>query len=178
VPNGQGRAGASWANVAAGWCWEIAKNALAGICGRLTREGIKAMPWLRVVSDAEWLALTETVGRIDLNLRRLTRLDTKIDQLLGGQETLQAGQAKLQQRSKQMALDLTAANAEIARNTDLVSSIKAYAAAMTAKIEELKNATSDPAAQAAIDALVAQLKANDDEATAAVVQNTDAAPAA
>ena len=75
-----------------------------------------------------------------------------------------------------MALDMTAANAEIARNTDLTASIKLAFAALTQQVADLKNSTSDPAAQAAIDALVAKLKANDDEVTTSVLSNTDAAP--
>jgi hypothetical protein len=56
----------------------------------------------------------------------------------------------------------------------LVQSIKASFAALTQQVADLKNATSDPAAQAAIDALVAQLKANDDANAAAIVTGTDA----
>lgn len=74
-----------------------------------------------------------------------------------------------------MAVDFTAMNAEIAHNTDVVTSVKTLLTQLTAMIQAIPP-SSDPVTQAALDDLTAKLKANDDDAAAAVVANTPAAP--
>ena len=139
------------------------------------------MPWLWV-SDPDWNQMQQMVRRIDSNTRHLANienLDSKLNQLLSGQATGRQYLQSLEQMEQKMAVDLTAASAEIARNTDLKDSIKAALAALAQQIADLKTASTDPATQAAIDALVAQLKANDDSIAGDVIANTPAAaPAA
>jgi hypothetical protein len=101
------------------------------------------MPWLWV-GDADWARLMQTVNRIDQNTRHLGNYDGKLNALLAGQETGRQYLETLKQMEQQMAIDLTAANAEIARNTDLVGSIKAAFAALTAQVADLKNRPRDP----------------------------------
>ncbi len=120
------------------------------------------MSWL-LIDHNDWTTLLTLIQRIDTNV---TTVNSKLNQLLTEQQNMETT----------MAIDFAAANAEIARNTDVVTSVKALLADLTQKIADLKTATTDPATQAAIDALVASLKANDDTAAAAVVANTPAAP--
>ncbi len=120
------------------------------------------MSWL-LVDHNDWTSLLTLIQRIDNNTHDL---DSKLNQLLTEQQNMET----------EMAIDFTAANAEIARNTDVVASVKLLLADLTQKIADLKTASTDPATQAAIDALVASLKTNDDTAAAAVVANTQAAP--
>ena len=69
-------------------------------------------------------------------------------------------------------LDLTALQAEIARDEQVNTSAIALLSSLAAELEASKN---DPVA---IQALVDSLKANQDSLAAAVAQNTPAAPAA
>ena len=139
------------------------------------------MPWLWV-SDPDWNQMQQMVRRIDSNTRQLANiqnLDANLNQLLHGQASGRQYLEIMQQMEQKMAVDLTAANAEITRNTDLTASIKAAFASLAQQVADLKTASTDPATQAAIDALVAQLKANDDANADAIVANTSAAaPAA
>ena len=84
----------------------------------------------------------------------------------------------MQATEAQVAIDLTAATAELARNTSLEGSIVQLVQTLADEIAALKRGSTDPATQAAIDALVAQLKNNDDAIAASVTANTPAAPPA
>lgn len=76
-----------------------------------------------------------------------------------------------------MAIDLTALTAEVANNTAVDASIVQLVQNLAAQIAAIPPST-DPATQAALDALVTTLKANDSNIAAAVTKNTPAAPAA
>jgi len=125
--------------------------------------------YLGWVGDADWQRLMQLVARIDANCRQIPVLNEKLNALLSQQAKYGA----------QIMVDLTAANQEISRNTDVTGSVKTLLSTLTQMVADLKNSTSDPAAQQAIDALVAQLKANDDSLSQSVTDNTPAAaPAA
>lgn len=76
-----------------------------------------------------------------------------------------------------MAIDLTALTAEVANNTAVDASIVQLVQNLAAQIAAIPPST-DPATQAALDALVTTLKSNDANIAAAVTKNTPAAPAA
>lgn len=77
-----------------------------------------------------------------------------------------------------MALDLTAFQAELARNTSLTGSIKAAMDTLKGQVEnltqQLSQAGVDPATLSALADMQATLKANDDTVDA-IIQNTPAA---
>ena len=83
---------------------------------------------------------------------------------------------KLSNQEKTMAIDLTKLTAEIAANTSVTASVEALVSNLAAQIAAIPTST-DPATQAALDALVQSLNANDTSLAAAVVANTPA-PAA
>lgn len=82
---------------------------------------------------------------------------------------------QLLKQETQMAVDFTAATAEIARQTTVDASVIALLNQVVAALAAIP-ASSDPATQAALDQIVAGLKANDDAIAAAVVTNTPVAP--
>jgi hypothetical protein len=75
-----------------------------------------------------------------------------------------------------MAIDLTAATAEVAKNTTVTGSVVVLLQQLTDLIKAIPPST-DPVTQAALDELVATLTTNDQAAADAVVANTPAAPA-
>ena len=115
------------------------------------------------VDPGAWRTILSAIQRIDA---QIGTMHSKLNQLLKGQQQLETT----------MAIDFTAANAEIARNTDVTGSVKALLASLAQQIADLKTASTDPATQASIDDLVASLKANDDDVAAAVTANTPADP--
>ena len=70
-----------------------------------------------------------------------------------------------------MAIDLTALTAEVTRNTDVEASIVQLVNNLAAQIAAIPPST-DPATQAALDALKTTLTSNDDAIGAAVTANT------
>ena len=78
-------------------------------------------------------------------------------------------------QEKAMAIDLTAITAEVAKNTDVTSSVVKLLANLTALIKAIPP-SNDPVTQAALDQLTSTLSANDTAAAAAVVANTPAGP--
>lgn len=97
--------------------------------------------------------LHERIGRLEA---QNVLILSKLDQLLKKEDFTMADFSQLQ--------------AEVARNTTVVSSVKALIAGFAA---QLQAAGTD---QAAINAVIAQMKANDDDLAAAVTANTPAAP--
>jgi hypothetical protein len=75
---------------------------------------------------------------------------------------------------KQMAVDFTAINAEVARQTTVDASIETLLAQVAAALAAIPK-SSDPVTQAALDAVVAGIKSNNDAIVASVVANTPAA---
>ena len=76
-----------------------------------------------------------------------------------------------------MAIDLTKLTAEVAANTTVTTSVEALVNNLAAQIAAIPP-SSDPTTQAALDALVQTLNANDTGLAAAVVANTPVTPAA
>jgi hypothetical protein len=76
----------------------------------------------------------------------------------------------------QMAIDLTAVTAEVAKNTSVTGSVVTLLQQLTAMIQAIPPST-DPVTQAALDQLVTTLTGNDQTVADAVVANTPAAPA-
>ncbi len=74
-------------------------------------------------------------------------------------------------QEKQVALDFTAATAEIARQTTVDASIEALLVQVVAALAAIPP-SNDPATQAALDEVVAGLKANNDGIVASVTANT------
>ena len=74
-----------------------------------------------------------------------------------------------------MAIDLTKLTAEVAANTSVTTSVETLISNLAAQIAAIPTST-DPATQAALDALVQQLNANDTGLAAAVTANTPAPP--
>jgi hypothetical protein len=81
---------------------------------------------------------------------------------------------QLLQQENQMAIDLTAATAEIARNTSVSASAVLAIQTLIAQIAAVP-ASTDPATQAALDNIVQNWQAND-ATVAAAVANTPQAP--
>ena len=98
---------------------------------------------------------------------QLNRIERKLDRLL----------IQFKEETEAMAIDLTALTAEVANNTAVDASIVQLVQNLAAQIAAIPPST-DPATQAALDALVTTLKANDSNIAAAVTKNTPAAPAA
>lgn len=76
-----------------------------------------------------------------------------------------------------MAIDLTKLTAEVTANTTVTSSVETLITNLAAQIAAIPTST-DPVTQAALDALVATLNANDTSLANAVTANTPAAVAA
>jgi regulator of replication initiation timing len=102
--------------------------------------------------------------RLDKVLETLDRIERKINRLLRETGT--------------MAIDLTALTAEVANNTAVDTSVEQLVQNLAAQIATLSAASTDPATQTALNALVATLQNNDTAIAAAVTKNTPAAPAA
>jgi len=81
----------------------------------------------------------------------------------------------LLKQEAQMAVDLTAAKAEVAKNTTVTGSVVTLLQQLTALIQAIPP-SSDPVTQAALDELVAALTTNDQTVADAVTANTPAAP--
>jgi hypothetical protein len=79
----------------------------------------------------------------------------------------------LKQETK-MAVDFTAINAEVARQTTVDASIETLLTQVAAALTAIPKST-DPVTQAALDAVVVGMKANNDAIVASVVANTPAA---
>jgi hypothetical protein len=95
---------------------------------------------------------------------QLDRIEQKLDRLL----------ILFKQETRKMSTDLTALTAEVANNTAVDASIVQLVQNLAAQIAAIPPST-DPATQAALDALVATLKTNDAGIAAAVTANTPAA---
>jgi uncharacterized coiled-coil protein SlyX len=87
----------------------------------------------------------------------------------------------IEQRIANMAIDLTAFQAEITRNTSVVASVKAILDTLKTQVadltEQVKNAGVDPATLTALADMQTTLQANDDLAAAAVANATPPPPA-
>jgi hypothetical protein len=84
---------------------------------------------------------------------------------------------KITSQENTMAIDLTKLTAEVAANTSVTTSVETLISNLAAQIAAIPTST-DPATQAALDALVQQLNANDTGLAAAVTANTPVTPAA
>jgi hypothetical protein len=134
------------------------------------------MPFIGWVSDADWARMMAQLTRIDKNTQHLANVDARLNQLLGGQDILKTGQQVLNEMEQKQMVDISAIQAEVTRNNDVANSVKTLIGSLADQIAALKTASTDPQTQAAIDALVGQLKGNDDSLADAVTANTPAAP--
>ena len=94
------------------------------------------------------------------------RIDANVSAILAMVKQIAAKEA-------QMAVDLTAVTAEVAKNTSVTGSVVALLQQLTALIKAIPP-SSDPATQAALDQLTATLTANDGTLATAVTANTPA----
>lgn len=81
----------------------------------------------------------------------------------------------LKREIERMSLNLANLQAEVAKNTSISGSIVALVNNIAAQLKAIPPST-DPTTQAAIDAAVATLQANDAAIAAAVTANTPASP--
>ena len=93
---------------------------------------------------------------------QLNRIEAKLDLLVS--------------KENRLMIDVASITAEVARNTDVEQSVLKVVQNLAAAVAAIPPST-DPTTQAALDALTATLKNNDDAIAAAVVANTSAAPA-
>ena len=107
------------------------------------------------LGKVEYLELVSNQARLDRRLSQIARL------ILNSEHD--------------MALDISALTAQVAADTSAVNSAVTLIQSLAAQIAALKSQTTDPETAAKIDALVAQLKANDDSLATAVAANTPAA---
>lgn len=77
---------------------------------------------------------------------------------------------------RQMALDLAALEAAVAKNTEVDESASVLLDALTAEIKRLADQSTNPAEQARLNELAASLAARNDALSAAVLKNTPSAP--
>jgi len=98
---------------------------------------------------------------------KLEKLGLKLDRIL-----TMLGESKI--REDQLALDLTALEAEVARNTTVDESANALIVGLIAKIEELKNSMVTEADKAALQGFIDTLKGSTDKLTESVSANTPA----
>jgi hypothetical protein len=84
---------------------------------------------------------------------------------------------RMSNQENTMAIDLTKLTAEVAANTSVTTSVEALVTSLAAQIAAIPP-SNDPATQAALDALVQTLNANDTGLAAAVTANTPVTPAA
>lgn len=83
--------------------------------------------------------------------------------------------AAISELERKMAVEFTALEAEVSRNTDVDTSANALLVGLTEEIRKLREGA-DPATQAKIDEFVAKLKTSTDGLVAAVEANTLPAP--
>ncbi len=95
---------------------------------------------------------------------RLNRIDAKLDILATKLNTI------IGQENK-MAVDVSALTSEVTRNSSVTASVVQLVNNLAAQIAAIPP-SSDPATQAALDALKTTLSSNDDAIAAAVVANT------
>lgn len=81
------------------------------------------------------------------------------------------------QKGNTMALDLTQITANVAQLITVDASVEELLTSLSAKVAALSSASTDPATQAAIDALSSEIATQATNLGAAVVANTPAAPA-
>jgi small-conductance mechanosensitive channel len=81
----------------------------------------------------------------------------------------------MQTKENTMAVDLTALTTEVTNNTTVTASVLALVQGLVTQIQNIPPST-DPTTQAALNALVASLTANDGQIAAAVAANTPAPP--
>ena len=100
----------------------------------------------------------------------------KLDYIIGKLRLIEILINRLSKQETTMAIDLTKLTAEVAANTSVTSSVVALVQQLAAQVAGIT--TTDPATQAQLDALVAQLQGNDTSIAAAVTANTPVTPAA
>lgn len=98
---------------------------------------------------------------------RLRSIDGKLTQIA-------ASLGQLTARENSMAIDVTKLTAELTNNTNATNAVVALVQTLAADLKAIPP-SSDPVTQAAIDAAVATLTANDATIAAAVVAGTPAA---
>jgi hypothetical protein len=99
---------------------------------------------------------------------QLDRIEAKLDQAL-------ALLILVVKKESAMALDLTKLTADVQKQTDVVDSVETLLTGLSQAITDLKNQTSDPAVQQALDALATQIESNSQKLSDAVTANTPAA---
>jgi len=106
---------------------------------------------------------------------KLDSIQRDVDQIRTDVKAIKRKLNLLSEQEAEMAVDFTAMNAELARNTSLTASI---AQVVNTLVDMLANIppSSDPVTQAALDDLRNALATNDDAIAAAVVAGTPAAP--
>ena len=100
----------------------------------------------------------------------------QLDRIEGKVDRLQREVGRLTRGAREMAVDFTAMEAEIARQTDVVTSVEVLLDKMAVQIAALSTNSTDAATQAAIDGYVSHIAAHTDRLTAAVAKNTPGAP--
>ncbi len=108
------------------------------------------MLWIGNVTRGEWERMILRLSRIETQLYNITRMELI-----------------------EMA-DLSKLAADIAGETTVIEGVGTLLTALSAAIADLKLHVEDPAAQAAIDALAAQVESNSAALSAAVAANTPA----
>ncbi len=108
------------------------------------------MLWIGNVTRGEWDRMILRLSRIETQLYNVTRMELI-----------------------EMA-DLSKLAADIAGETTVIEGVGTLLTALSAAIADLKLHVEDPAAQAAIDALAAQVESNSAALSAAVAANTPA----
>lgn len=112
----------------------------------------------------------------EILLRRLESLsDFVFDRVYREQVRATTLLETLIEKVDNMATDLTALQAEVARNTTIASSVKTLVEGLRQQITDLGNATTDPVTAEALAAMAAQLAA-DNKIEEDVIANTPAAP--
>jgi len=79
-------------------------------------------------------------------------------------------------KEAKLAVDITALTAEVTNNTTVDGSIITLVQNLSAQLAAIASGSQDAATQAALNALVATLQANDGQIAAAVTANTPAPP--
>jgi hypothetical protein len=77
-----------------------------------------------------------------------------------------------------MALDLSALQAEVTKQTTIVASVQSFIAGLNAQLAAMQSQTVDPATASQLASLQSQLAANDTALASAIAANTTPAPAA
>ena len=102
-------------------------------------------------------------------------IEQKLAAILATLQTITSRLNTVITKENAMALDLTAATAEIERNTQVTAGVLQLVQTLVTELQNIPPST-DPVTQAALDDLVKTLTTNDQSIADAVAANTPAAP--